>query len=101
MRRPLGGAVIIGLLVSALSLGACSETPLTEEDLTLSAIEGRWLCDVQRFTFEDLGDIDAALDERLAENGFTRETYRSFKDRLADDPRIRDEVQTVFESYCQ
>jgi hypothetical protein len=66
----------------------------------LSSIEGRWQCDVQRFTFADVGDIQAELDARLAGNGVTAEQYRAFKDDLIDDPDLRAEVAVEFTGYC-
>lgn len=66
----------------------------------LSSIEGRWMCDVQRYTFDDVGDIQAELDARLAGNGVTPEQYRAFKDDLIDDPDLRAEVGVEFTSYC-
>ncbi len=58
------------------------------------------MCDVQRFTFDDVGDIQAELDTRLTGNGVTAEQYRAFKDDLIDQPDLRAEVAVEFTAYC-
>jgi hypothetical protein len=86
-----------GLIAAALALAGCGvsyDTPL------LASIEGRWMCDVQRYTFDEVGDIQAELDARLAGNGVTSEQYRAFKDDLIDSSELRETVAVEFTSYC-
>lgn len=66
----------------------------------LASIEGRWMCDVQRFTFDDVGDIQAELDARLTGNGISAEQYRAFKDDLTKQPELREMVETELTAYC-
>ena len=58
------------------------------------------MCDVQRYTFDEVGDIQAELDARLAGNGVTSEQYRAFKDDLIDSSELRETVAVEFTSYC-
>jgi len=58
------------------------------------------MCDVQRYTFDEVGDIQAELDSRLAGNGVTAEQYRAFKDDLIDNPELRQTVAVEFTAYC-
>jgi hypothetical protein len=86
-----------GLIAAALALAGCGvsyDAPL------LASIEGRWMCDVQRYTFDEVGDIQAELDARLAGNGVTSEQYRAFKDDLIDSSELRETVAVEFTSYC-
>ncbi len=66
----------------------------------LSSIEGRWMCDVQRYTFQTQGDIQAELDGRLEGNGVSAEQYRHFKDDLTKDVDLRTMVKAAFEQRC-
>lgn len=66
----------------------------------LSSVEGRWQCDVQRYTFDTQADIQAELDARLAGSGITAEQYRAFKDDLTKDPDLRRQVKDVYDARC-
>ena len=58
------------------------------------------MCDVQRYTFDEVGDIQAELEARLADNGVTTDQYRAFKDDLIDKPELREIVGIEFTGYC-
>ena len=94
MRRIRFATVLLAAMLLFAGCGVSYDAPL------LSSIEGRWMCDVQRYTFDDVGDIQAELDARLAGNGVTPEQYHAFKDDLIDDPDLRAEVGVEFTAYC-
>jgi len=85
------------IIAASLLLAGCGVSYDAE---LLASIEGRWMCDVQRYTFDDVGDIQAELDSRLAGNGVTAEQYRAFKDDLIDQADLRAEVAIEFTAYC-
>jgi major membrane immunogen (membrane-anchored lipoprotein) len=85
------------IIAASLLLAGCG---VSYDSALLASIEGRWMCDVQRFTFDDVGDIQAELDARLAGNAVTAEQYRAFKDDLTDQPDLRAEVAVEFAEYC-
>jgi hypothetical protein len=87
-------AVTLMTMVAAAGCG-----PTFDADLMVS-IEARWMCDVQRSVYEDTGDIDDALSERLTGNGVDNEIYRAFKDALIDDLALRERVLAEYEAYC-
>jgi len=63
-------------------------------------MEARWQCDVQRQTFENMGDLDAALETRLTAAGLTRTEYDAFKETLADSADLRIQVAEEYDAYC-
>jgi len=85
---------VVGVALFLAGCGVSYDAPL------LSSLEGRWMCDVQRYTFDEVGDIQAELDARLAGNGVTAEQYRAFKDDLIDSPELRETVAVEFSAYC-
>ena len=85
------------MLLATFLLAGCGVS--YDADL-LASIEGRWMCDVQRFTFDDVGDIQAELDARLAGNGVSAEQYRAFKDDLTEQPELRQHVESELIAYC-
>ena len=88
---------ITGIIAATVLLAGCGVS--YDADL-LASLEGRWMCDVPRFTFDEVVDIQAELDARLASNGVTAEQYRAFKDDLTDSPELRDHVAIEFAAYC-
>lgn len=72
---------------------------LAGDDL-LVAIEARWMCDVQRYAFADLGALNRALEERLTHYGSSRADYDAFKVELETRIDLRDQVLTEYETYC-
>ncbi len=58
------------------------------------------MCDVRRYTFDEVGDIQLELDARLAGNGISSEQYRAFKDDLIDSPELRESVAVELAAYC-
>jgi hypothetical protein len=75
------------------------DSGLTGDDL-LVAIEARWMCDVQRFAFSDLGAMSEALEERLASHGLKRTDYDAFKVDMEGRIDLREQVLAEYESYC-
>jgi Ser/Thr protein kinase RdoA (MazF antagonist) len=89
--------IATAVIATAVLLAGCGVS--YDADL-LASIEGRWMCDVQRYTFEEVGDIQAELDSRLAGNGVSAEQYRAFKDDLTKQPELRAVVETELVAYC-
>ncbi len=75
------------------------DSSLTGDDL-LVAIEARWMCDVQRFAFSDLGVLNQALDDRLTASGLSRAEYEAFKAQLETKIDLREQVLTEYDTYC-
>ena len=93
MRFRITTAAVLVTLTSA-ACGASFDAEL------MVPFEARWQCDVQRSVYEDLDNLTGTFDERLAGNGLTAETYRDFKDALADDVELRTRVLAEYENYC-
>lgn len=72
---------------------------LAGDDL-LVAVEARWMCDVQRYAFSDLGALNQALDERLAHYQLSRTAYDAFKAELETRIDLRERVLADYETYC-
>jgi uncharacterized lipoprotein YmbA len=85
------------ILIAALLIASCA--PRYDAAL-LTSIEGRWMCDVQRYTFESQQDIQAELETRLSGNGVSADQYRAFKDDLTKQQNLRDEVRAVYDQQC-
>jgi hypothetical protein len=88
---------LVLLLSAAVLVTACA--PRYDATL-LTSIEGRWMCDVQRYAFTDASDIQTELDGRLAADGVTVEQYRRFKDDLARRATLRDQVRAAYDQVC-
>lgn len=63
--------------------------------------EAQWQCDVQRMTFDDLADIQAARSEALAEWGLSEDEYEAFRAELQKSGDLRSAVQTAYSEYCE
>ncbi len=83
-------------LLGVLTLTACSDDSYSSE----IALEAEWQCDVQRHTFEQLGDIATAFESRLVTSGISAEQYAAFKAALEESPQLRTEVLGVYDQYC-
>lgn len=90
--------LIAGAILAVVATTGCART--FDPDLMVS-LEARWMCDVQRSTYDELSDINDTFDERLAGNGLTADTYRNFKDALADDIELRNRVLAEYRTYCE
>jgi hypothetical protein len=87
-----------GLLTLGLVLTGCGGVDF--DAATMTQFEARWMCDVQRTSFEDVEAMTGALTERLTGNGLTPGVYASFKDALTRDEALRDQVGERFDVYC-
>jgi hypothetical protein len=100
-----GQAAATSTTVSGLRLSAEPLPPpeldagLTGDDLFV-AIEARWMCDVQRFAFSDLGVMNQALEERLTPHGLSRSEYDTFKAELETQIDLREQVLAEYDAYC-
>jgi hypothetical protein len=94
MRRARAAIAVMLTTFVVAGCGVSYDTDL------LASVEGRWMCDVQRFTFDEVGDIQAELDSRLAGNGVSAEQYRAFKDDLTKQPELREMVEGELTAYC-
>ena len=89
--------VVAAIIATTVLLAGCG---VSYDTSLLASLEGRWMCDVQRYTFDEVGDIQAELDSRLAGNGVSAEQYRAFKDDLSKHPELREMVDTELIAYC-
>lgn len=89
--------IIATTLLVVFAGSACG--PTFDADLMVS-LEARWLCDVQRSVYDEVTDIDAALNDRLVGNGVSAETYSDFKSALIDDLALRERVLAEYTVYC-
>lgn len=83
------------MIVMAGVTTACSDSPSE-----LATFEAHWQCDVQRQSWGDLTEMQAALDQRLDVEGLTQDGYAEFKLLLASDAGERAAVLSAFETYC-
>jgi hypothetical protein len=58
------------------------------------------MCDVTRFAYQDLGELQAELDARLGGAGLTRDDYDAFKAELASNEARRAEVVAAYDGLC-
>lgn len=72
--------------------------PLASEPLV--EFEASWLCQVQRFAFTELSDIDTEKSVALDSAGFSEVEYAEFGARLDDDSALRTEVKDRFLAQC-
>ena len=99
-QTPITSTTISGSQLSAEPLPPPElDAGLTGDDL-LVALEARWMCDVQRFAFSDLGAMNEALDQRLSPHGLSRADYDVFKAQLETQIELREQVLTGYEAYC-
>ena len=84
--------VIIAIFVATACAGGDTTSEVT--------LEARWQCDVQRQTFDNIGDLDAELEARLAAAGLARTDYDAFKEELADSADLRVQVSEEYDAYC-
>jgi len=63
-------------------------------------LEGRWACDIQRYAFKSLDDMETQLNDRLAAAGYSRADYDMFKQRLSIDQDLTSEVSAEYAAYC-
>lgn len=94
MRRIVVTVALVGLIAAACGGG------ITPAQADLANVEGRWMCDVQRYTFAELADVQSELEARVAAAGYTTSDYESFKAALAEDQDLRIMVRDVYEEYC-
>ncbi len=87
-----GAASAEGVLPVVPTLPPASE-PLVE-------FEASWLCQVQRFAFSDLSEIETQKRRALEGAGFTSADYADFQVRLEDDGDLRSEVKDRFIDGC-
>lgn len=66
----------------------------------LVVLEAYWMCDVQRFGFADLDEMQAELDARLESASFTADAYAEFGAQLESEPVLREQVLSVYRTYC-
>ena len=101
MRRLLRSLLPAGIILGAGALGcADSKPPVEAADRQLAALEGEWLCDVQRFAFADTAERDARLESRLTAAGTTRAEYDAFIDDLPASAERRALVREAFATAC-
>lgn len=104
-RRIALAFVVLALLACSGAESATVAVPPTSTTLgpasePLVAFEASWLCQVQRFAFAEVADIDSELVAALEAEGSSAAEYADFKARLDDTPELRTEIRERFEAQC-
>jgi len=90
-----------GLALAALAVTvaatACAGTDAYDREIPL---EAHWKCDVQHRTYSDLGEMTDDLNERLASEGISAESYAGFKADMESSASLRSEVLAAYTAYC-
>lgn len=66
----------------------------------LVAVHASWMCELQRRTFADPGDIELALREHLERSGSSVAAYQEFLVDLAARQDFRDAVLYEYQTSC-
>lgn len=75
--------------------------PIVIDNDRMISFQAGWVCELQRRTFVDLSDMDAAFADALAEAELGQPAYNEFLKEMANSQAIRDEVLSVFGERCQ
>ena len=122
MTRILAALVVVGALAGACSDAEVADPSPDESSLTgdesaiedpversvtaaddapvLVAVAAEWQCDLQRFAFDSLSDLDVLLEETLAARGVSVEEFDAFELALESDRDLREQVLAVYEADC-
>lgn len=85
----------------AFVLVACGGSrQVTDADRALAHMEGVFQCDVSRFAFDDVAEIDVRLDEALAELSSDRDEYKDFKSFLGSSDELQGLVEEAYDGRC-
>ena len=109
----VNSALYVGFSLLLL-LGACTSTASAEGNAEASLadvvdvgplqplvdLEAGWLCEVQRFAYDDLSELDSALGRKLVGADLTRADYDEFKLLLAQDVELRRAVRSAYGQFC-
>ncbi len=76
------------------SVAAADDAPV------LVAVAAEWQCDLQRFAFDSLSDLDELLAETLAARGVSVDEFEAFELELESDRDLREQVLAVYEADC-
>lgn len=87
------------LVLIAVAAPACGSSP-TSESPELVSVVADWQCDRQRFAFDSLDEMDALLEEILAESGISAEAFAAFEAEMVEDDALRDDVREAYDTTC-
>ena len=87
--------------MGAALLGACggSSPPSTVRDAVV-AFEADWQCERERHAFDELADLAARFESTRDAAGITVEEYEAFREVLADDAALRQDVLAAYRLVC-
>ena len=88
--------VVIVSLVLAVT-PACS----SDDGDSRVTFEAQWQCDIQRMTFDDLGEIEAVRTAALEDWGLSEADYEAFRTELGQSNDLRMAVTTAYDEYCR
>lgn len=74
---------------------------LTGEELELITFHANWICELQRRTFDSLGDADVARSEALGLASIDAAIYEDFLRVALGDQIIRDAVLFEYQQHCR
>lgn len=102
-RRAALTALVTVLLVGASGCGAGSprdaivDRPLEER---LVEVEARRICELEANAFSSLEDAESFVATLLEEVDVTAEQHAAFRDALADDPALAEQVSDAIDTRC-
>lgn len=88
------------IVLLAVAVIGCGPRALTESDLAFADFEAEWLCDVQRYSYADLSEMDEARADLMLAHGVEAEDYRDFKDLLEEHEELRMRVADTYAATC-
>lgn len=94
MTRTLMVVMVIVLLAAT---AACS----SDDSDSRVTFEAQWQCDIQRMTFDDLAEIEAARTAALEDWGLSEADYEAFRTELGQSNDLRMAVTTAYDEYCR
>lgn len=75
-------------------------TQLAAVDEPWVEFEARWVCDLERSTYDDPAEVEEALAERILDNDIDPDDYEEFKRRLGAEPDLAAHVQAAVIDRC-
>lgn len=85
---------------AALALGACAGPTLDAPVETLIEFEATWQCDVTRFTFASVQEIDEKRDGLRDRFEVSAQDHKIFTDMVEDDADLRGQLADRVDSKC-
>ncbi len=76
------------------------QSDLDPPTVDLVTVHASWLCELQRRTFVEPGDIEVALQDHLERSGISADDYQIFVSDLASRQDFRNAVLFDYQTNC-